>query len=82
MKKVIFGSALFISGMIGISSVIISCEVTAAPKSLINYGMMDIILYPTNYNSINLAVPLIFSIFLMVWGVIFVFGGFRDKGTK
>ena len=79
MKKVIFGSALFISGMIGISSVIISCAVIAASKSFIIGGMITIILDPNGYNSINLAIPSIYSIYLMAQGIIFVLGCFRDK---
>jgi len=77
MKKLIAGATLFISGVIGLAAVIISCAATVAAYSGVKPKL--IVLIFEGFDNFNLAVPFVISIFLLVFGIIFAVSGFRDE---
>ena len=77
MKFLITGITLFISGVIGIASIIISCTNLMTSYSGIKRSLMIVIF--NGFDDFNLAMPFILSIFLIVLGVVFIIRGFRDE---
>jgi len=77
MKKIIVGAALFVSGIIGIAAVIVSCAILSASYNGVGQGLLSIMF--DGLNGFNLAFPFILSIFLMLFGVVFTISGFRDR---
>ena len=77
MKKVIIGSVLFISGIIGIASSIISSATILATYGGIKPKLIVSIF--EGLDNFNLAVPFIISLFLIIFGIVLVISGYRDK---
>ena len=74
MKKLIIGATLFISGIIGIAAIIISCvSVVAADRSVgILFGDKGIGVF-------NLTTPTAIFILLILFGIVFAIGGLRES---
>lgn|GEM_PF-4743488 len=80
MKKLIVGATLFISGVIGIAAIIISCAVKAAALNGIRMGLMELI-FSDSYcpDCPSFALPFSLSILLLALGVNFIIRGYRGK---
>jgi len=75
VKNLIFGAALLICGMIGITSVIICCGLAVTGSRQAGIG----IFFGNSPTDINLTMPLIIFIILLISGFIFSIAGFRNK---